>query len=325
MKARCIASFAALLLGAVSVFCFTSPAGAQVNYQWDPGQTKTGSDGSSNWDSGTNWANASSDLAWSDGNNALFGYGGTAGTVTIGNMVAPNSITFNAAGSGNYLVTGGSINLPNTTAMVITATNAGATISSAMVGAGSGGLTTYGNLTLNGNLSFTGGLTVNNGTVTLTGSNSFGGFYNSDPGQGAGNHTNGNPTVVNAGGVLSFSSSANLPQVNPNWLWQDTNLLQLNGGTLLDTGTGTISTYSRHRSATTPRSTSRMPAPTSFLTGALARRHLLQNGVRCVDSRQVLPGQCLRLRAAGHARAWQSQATRPSRESTASAPAPRCN
>ena len=244
MKARRNVLLVALLVGACSVLCFTNPAAAAI-YTWDPSQTGSGSDGGGTWNLGTDWASSGGTGAWLDGSDAVFGVGtGTAGTVTIatGTMVQPNSITFNPALSGNYLITGGSINLPNATSMVITATNAGATISSAMVGSGSGGLTTSGNLTLNGNLSFAGGLTVNSGTLTLTGSNSFGGFYNSDPGKGAGNHTNGNPTVVNAGGVLSFSSSANLPQVNPSWPYQDSNLLQLNGGTLLDTGTGTIST-----------------------------------------------------------------------------------
>ena len=66
-----------------------------------------------------------------------------------------------------------------------------------------------GALTLNGNLSFAGSLVVTGGTATLTGSNSYGNIHY----DGGGNHSIGNPTVIANGGVLSFSSSANLPQV----------------------------------------------------------------------------------------------------------------
>ena len=44
---------------------------------------------------------------WSDSNDAVFGVGtGTAGTVTVASQVTPNSITFNPAGNGNYVLTG---------------------------------------------------------------------------------------------------------------------------------------------------------------------------------------------------------------------------
>ena len=57
-----------------------------------------------------------------------------AGTITIGNQVAPNSITFNPAASGNYVIAGGSINLPNAATSITVNTNA--TISSVLVGSG---------------------------------------------------------------------------------------------------------------------------------------------------------------------------------------------
>ena len=130
------------------------PRRAQANYQWDPHQTTLGSDGSGHWDSGTNWANSGSNVAWQDGKNAVIGYGtGAAGTITLGNVVTPNSITFNPAGSGNYVITGGSINLTTNTLFTL---NTDATISSQLVGSGT--------------LSIAG-----TGTLTITNTNTFGG------------------------------------------------------------------------------------------------------------------------------------------------------
>ena len=180
MKARRITLLAALILGTVSVFCFTNPAAAQTTYAWDPNQTGSGSDGSGNWDSVTgDWASSGSTLAWVDGGNAVIGYGtGAAGTITIGSQVAPNSITFNPAASGNYAISGGSINLPNAS-MSITA-NTNATISSALVG--SGGLTKSGNgtLTLAGTNTYTGPTVISSGTLQLTSGVPAGyvGYYN---------------------------------------------------------------------------------------------------------------------------------------------------
>ena len=170
MKARFIASFAALLIGAVSALCFTNLAGAQT-YTWDSNQTGHGSDGPGTWDSGSNWASGGVDAAWSDGNGgntAVFGCGsGAAGTVTIGQVVAPAGITFNPAQSGNYVVSGGSINLVNA-GTPITA-NADATISSYLLG--SGGLVKMGSgtLTLAGYSYYNGATVVNGGTLKLAG------------------------------------------------------------------------------------------------------------------------------------------------------------
>ena len=166
MKARRITLFAVLILGAVSVFCFIGPAAA-TTYTWDPGQTGNGSDGSGNWDLvTTDWALSGSTLAWVNGYDALFGVGiSTAGTVTIagGSAVTPNSITFNPALSGNYTISGGSINLSNASTAITV--NANATISSAL--SGTGGLAKMGTKTLllTGTNSYTGLTTVSAGVL----------------------------------------------------------------------------------------------------------------------------------------------------------------
>jgi len=168
MKSRPIVLFAALLAGTLSVLCLASRAGAQVNYQWDPGQTMTGSDGSGNWDSGTNWAYSGSNVAWQDGSNAVIGYGtGAAGTITIGNIVAPDSITFNPAGSGNYVITGGSINLANANTSITF--NTSATISSQLVGSGGLSMAGSGTLVLTTTATYTGGTQINGGILNING------------------------------------------------------------------------------------------------------------------------------------------------------------
>ena len=73
MNIRCIASFVALLVGAVSLFCFTNPAAAANLYLGRPGK-RLSSDSSGTWDNGSapsNWWNGS-DGPWADGDAAVF-------------------------------------------------------------------------------------------------------------------------------------------------------------------------------------------------------------------------------------------------------------
>ena len=142
---------------------------------------------------------------------------------------------------------------------------------------------------LTGNINFTGPTTFSGGTVQLSGVVNFGGAIS---GNGAGvtliisggtttlsgnnaalgnanndgsyanihyenynvNHCTGNPTIIEAGAVLSFSSGSNLPQVPTNYPYQDVRLLVLNGGTLLYTGTGTTDSTLLNLGASTQNS-----------------------------------------------------------------------
>ena len=123
-------------------------------------------DGAGAWDTSTAlWSNGSVDSIWNNaGNNtAVFGSNnGAAGTVTVGTITA-GGLIFNAATSGSYLLSGGTLTLGGSTPTITT--NANAEIASVI--AGTTGLTKEGSgvLTLSGTNTFTGGLKLNAGTV----------------------------------------------------------------------------------------------------------------------------------------------------------------
>src|SRR5271170_6957274 len=72
---------------------------------WAPG----GADGDGNWDTSTlNWNPGG--VAWVNGDSAIFGSGGTAGTVTIIAPITASSLTFNSVGSGDYLIASDGVN-----------------------------------------------------------------------------------------------------------------------------------------------------------------------------------------------------------------------
>ena len=160
MKARCILLFTALLMGAVSALCFTNRAGAQT-YTWDSSGNGTALDGSGTWSlTGPNWWNGS-DVLWpnSSADTAVFGAGsGAAGTVAVSGGVTAQALTFNAVGSGNYTLSGGTITLAGGNPAITT--NADATISASMAGGGPGTLYKYGA----GTLTLTGSTTLTYGT-----------------------------------------------------------------------------------------------------------------------------------------------------------------
>jgi fibronectin-binding autotransporter adhesin len=98
--------------------------------------TATATDGSGNWNAGTpRWNNGVTDQGWtSAADTAVIGGGnGPAGTLTLTAPLTVAGLVFNAAGSGNYLVTGSTLTLGGT--RTITA-NADATIGSAFTVAG---------------------------------------------------------------------------------------------------------------------------------------------------------------------------------------------
>ena len=150
---------AALVLG------FSLSARAQTtNLVWDP--AGTGTDGAGTWNANsliwTNPVGGGADIAWRNSTNdiAIFGAGsGAAGTVTVSGTVTNGGITFNAPGSGNYTLSGGTLFLGNTTPTV--SNKVDATIGS-IIG-GSSGLIKAGSgmLTLSGVNTYTGGTTIN--------------------------------------------------------------------------------------------------------------------------------------------------------------------
>ena len=145
-----------------------------ANLTWDPALTTTGSDGSGTWSTSTaDWATGLADVVWNDGDNAIFGSGGTAGTVTVSGLVSTGSMVFNI-GSGGYTVAGGTVDLGATPTIT---TNANATITSSLTGS-SATLTKAGTgtLTLNGTTSGISTINVTAGTLktATSGTASFG-------------------------------------------------------------------------------------------------------------------------------------------------------
>jgi autotransporter-associated beta strand protein len=180
---------------------FAAPAWAQVTWDADPG-TSGPQDGSGTWSTvDANWWNGSTDVVWPNlsTSSAIIGANsGAAGTINVSGSLTLNAITFNAPGSGNYTVTGGTLGFAGT-GPAITA-NTAATIASDITSGGGLAKNGTGNLTLSGNISNTsGGVSVNRGELTLTGTltNTAGATL------GVGSTNGGTLTI--AGGALSTS------------------------------------------------------------------------------------------------------------------------
>ncbi len=135
---------------------------AAVTSTWDTNTATAGAqDGSGTWSvAGTNWWTGSANDVFYPNDSAIFGAGGTGTyTVTLGDNVSANSITFSSGGytitntSGQTLTLSGSPTITATTNGTITVP---VTVVNAFVKAGAGYLTLSGGLTS----------TNNNGVVT---------------------------------------------------------------------------------------------------------------------------------------------------------------
>jgi autotransporter-associated beta strand protein len=141
---------------------------------WDnnAGTAPDGQDGTGTWDvlTTSNWYDSAvpGNVTWDNALNhtAVFGNGGTAGTVTLATGVTAGGLTFDPVASGNYLIAGSTLTLGGA-APTITV-NRDATINSAI--AGSAGFTKAGagTLTLGGANTFTGNVKVNGGAIAFT-------------------------------------------------------------------------------------------------------------------------------------------------------------
>jgi autotransporter-associated beta strand protein len=146
--------------------------------QWDGNAGNADiSDATSTWNTANNWWNGTTNVSWSQNSDAQFGTGtlGNAGSVTIsGTNPTVNSITFNTPfGTGNFNITGGTVNLANASTD-ITVNGRSATISSALAGADKG-INKKGSsdLQLSGTVSYTGATTLTGGTLRVnSGANS---------------------------------------------------------------------------------------------------------------------------------------------------------
>ncbi|MGN6368874.1 MAG: beta strand repeat-containing protein [Phycisphaerae bacterium] len=168
---------AALLLLAVAPAATLLPAARADNLTWDPAHTTTGSDADGNWNlSAANWANGAADVAWTNGNTAVFGVAAPANVTLSVTGLSAAGLTFNQG----YTLTGSPLTLTGTPIITV---NAGtATINAPL--AGTAGLTLAGaagtSLVLGGANTYSGGTVINGGTLVynndtnLAGSISFG-------------------------------------------------------------------------------------------------------------------------------------------------------
>lgn len=156
-----------------------APARAADRY-WDVNGTSLGSGGTGTWNTTSAFWSPNNDgvsgpySAW---NNAALDdafFGGTAGTVTLGGAITAHNLTFQTNG---YSLTGGSLTLGGTTP-TLSVTTGTATIDSPITS--TNGLTKAGagTLTLNGSNSFGGDLTISGGALGLNAANSFTGNIN---------------------------------------------------------------------------------------------------------------------------------------------------
>jgi len=160
--------FATWTLGLSAAGLISAVHAATLTWDASGANPAAPTDGTGTWNtSAANWSNGSADLAWPNTNAdvAVFGANnGAAGAITAGTVIA-NGITFNAASSGTYVLSGGAITLDGTTPTITS--NVDASIASAI--AGTVGLTKAGTgiLTLSGTNTYSGGTAVNAGTLAV--------------------------------------------------------------------------------------------------------------------------------------------------------------
>jgi len=213
---------------AILFLMLATPSAWAANYTW----TTSGSgsvlvDGSGTWNtSALNWTTtgAGAAVAWPNLTTdiAVFGVNsGAAGTVTVASVSA-NGITFNQAGSGSYVLSGGTIAFGGTSPTITTASGVSAAIvssatsASGLVTRGGGILTMSGSLGLassgtfavgQGEVVLASGAVVSNGQAFAVGTNVVGGTATLRIQSGASLSVNGSF----AGSTIGTSSA---PQAN---------------------------------------------------------------------------------------------------------------
>ncbi|WP_413626380.1 autotransporter-associated beta strand repeat-containing protein [Luteibacter sp. Lutesp34] len=151
-----------------------------VDRYWDVNGTSIGTGGAGTWNTTSPFWSPNNDgvsgpfSAWN--NAALYDayFGGTAGTVTLGEPITVHNITFQTNG---YSLAGGSLTLGGTTP-TLSVTSGNATIGSSISSASALTKIGAGGLTLNGSGSFGGGINMTGGSLWLNAANSFTGNIN---------------------------------------------------------------------------------------------------------------------------------------------------
>ena len=195
---------------------------AATRLVWDAGASGGVTDGSGEWYAPNQWWNGSSDQAWADNIDAVIGNtNGAAGVLTVtGGSPVVNTLTFNPATSGNYVLTGNAIQFIGSNAIIA---NTSATISNNLISSGVFTKNGTGTITLAGSNVIAPTLVIATGSLSLGASGSL---------------SSGSSVNVAAGGAFDVSSQAA-------WTLGSTASLvasgsgsaaQINGGTTVDLG-----------------------------------------------------------------------------------------
>ncbi len=215
-----------------------------ANLTWDSGGATAGNpaDGPGNWDTLTAWwSNGTSDVVWDNVSTAVFGHAnGAAGTVTIDDVsgtVTAAGLTFNAPGSGSYVITGSgadTLTLSGLNPIIAVAPGVSANISAPIAGG-------FGSYALLGSsvtgLVFKDTGTSNTGTFTISGSSTYTGstiFENSGL---TGSGGSGISATLSSNASLGSAGSNVYVAFNPASALTDTSSLTMTGSSSLTAST----------------------------------------------------------------------------------------
>ena len=183
---------------------FGYPAG--FNYTgmlWDASASGEKSDGGGVWFAPNQWWTDAGNQGWVNGGDATFGTGRTpAGVITLNGATAKvNSLTFNAASTGNYTISGGVLTLDGTSHLIASGLGLNPVIASTITGTGGLAFSGLGSVTLTGSNTFTGSVTVNGGNLIL---GNTGAFNSSSP----------NNVSLNAGTLAINGNNITIPNLS---------------------------------------------------------------------------------------------------------------
>jgi len=189
-----------LALGLVAAIVWTQPRVHAATLYWDAnGATAGQTDGAGAWLTANQWWTGSANTSWTSGDDAVFGYSGAGGAVTIGSATTVNSITANPF-TGTYTL--------GTAGQAVTLNN-GITKNS-----GAGILTIVSPLTLAGAQTWTNNSNANinlQATTTLSGNLTFAGSANFDFTNANGVIAGSGDLIMNGSGQLNLSAGGFSP------------------------------------------------------------------------------------------------------------------
>ena len=170
---------------------------------WDASASGEKSDGGGVWFAPNQWWSDAGNQSWTNGGDATFGNGkGSAGTIIInGTNARVNSLNFNAATTGNYTISGGSLALEGTSHLITSGLGLNPVIASTITGSSGLVYSGLGSVTLTGSNTFTGSVTVNGGTLSLGNA-------------GALNSSSPNSVSVNAGTFAINGNNLTIPNLS---------------------------------------------------------------------------------------------------------------